>query len=74
MLFSIIFHTPVLDVPGIHVAYRFGIRPGINIGVCLRYSMYSSPSRFISSGSSIRFRVEFYWVAVLSMLRFGVTA
>jgi len=32
---------------------HFGLSPGINIGVCLRFSMYSPPKRFISSGSSI---------------------
>lgn len=38
-------------------AFHFdrGLNPGRNIGVCLRYSMYSSPRRFISSGSSICF-------------------
>ena len=33
----------------------FVLHPGINIGVCLRYSIYSSPKRLISSGSSIFF-------------------
>ena len=49
----------ILPEPGAQACqvleFDLGLCPGMNIGVCLRYTMYASPRRFIRSGSSISF-------------------